>query len=130
LAYLAAQPAGRTCQRKEIAEENTIPPFFLGKILGQMVRSGLLHSTKGPNGGFLLAKPPQRITLYEIKAALNGIDDLEECVAGLGNCRRASRCCPLHEGWRPLQLQLQQYLQQTTVADLIKSETSGEGWSM
>jgi len=110
------------CRREEIAEGETIPPYFLGKVLGHLVRGGLLRSAKGPTGGFLLAKPPEKIKLYEIKAAVDGVADLEECVAGLGSCRQSHRCCPLHKGWQTLQLQILRYFQQTTLADLVPKE--------
>ncbi len=115
------------CRREEIAEGESIPPYFLGKVLGALVREGLLQSAKGPTGGFLLAKPAEKLTLYEIKAAVDGIADFEECVAGLDGCRRSERCCPLHKGWQPLQLQIRQYFQQTTLADLVQKEASKEG---
>ena len=112
------------CQREEIAEGEKIPPYFLGKVLSDLVREGLLQSAKGPSGGFLLTKPAEKLTLYEIKTAVDGIADLEKCVAGLGSCRRSARFCPLHKRWRPLQLQIREYFQQTTLADLIPTAAS------
>ncbi len=115
LTHLALHPQEKLC--KQIAASEGVPPYFLSKILHVLVRAGLLESTPGPNGGFTLARIPEEIALYEIKAVIDGDQDLYECAAGLEQCSDESPC-PLHESWKPLRLQIQQYLRATTLADL------------
>jgi len=49
-----------------------IPERFLLKVLKPLVNAGVLHSVKGPHGGYRLAKPPAKITLLEIVEAVDG----------------------------------------------------------
>jgi Rrf2 family protein len=54
--YIAVmQDENRKVQIDEIATKLSVPKHFLGKIMQQVVKAGLLKSTKGPYGGFSLA---------------------------------------------------------------------------
>ncbi|MCS7016224.1 MAG: Rrf2 family transcriptional regulator [Gemmatales bacterium] len=55
-----------------IAENYDIPERFLLKVLKPLVAAGLLHSVKGPRGGYQLARPATQITLLEIIEAVEG----------------------------------------------------------
>ncbi|MGH9666949.1 MAG: RrF2 family transcriptional regulator, partial [Bryobacteraceae bacterium] len=55
---LAGAPSGQYVMVKEIAAQSDVPAQFLAKILQQLVRRGLLRSSKGPTGGFLLRVAP------------------------------------------------------------------------
>jgi Rrf2 family protein len=55
-----------------IAAENDIPRKFLDAILADLRHAGLLHSRKGPAGGYALARPASEITLGDIVRALDG----------------------------------------------------------
>lgn len=59
-------------QAKEIAERKQIPPKFLEQILIQLRNAGLIHSLRGASGGYLLARPPEQITLREVVEAVEG----------------------------------------------------------
>lgn len=56
----------------QLAEAQQIPPKFLENILGQLRRSGLVRSQRGPEGGYWLAKPAERISLADIIRAIDG----------------------------------------------------------
>ena len=55
-----------------IAQARGIPERFLLKVLKPLVSARVLHSVKGPNGGYRLAKDPTEITLLEILEAVDG----------------------------------------------------------
>ncbi len=116
LTYLARHP-DRLCLTKEISQSEKIPHYFLSKILQDLARDGLLRSTKGPGGGFQLAKAAERFTLYEIKKAVDGVADLDECAVGLSRCNDKMPC-PLHETFKPLRQQIKEYLQSTTLSEM------------
>src|SRR5471030_1167870 len=69
-------------QSSEITKRQGIPRRYLEQVLQQLVRSGILAGTRGPRGGYRLARERRRITLGEIVRvvrALDGGDDpLEE----------------------------------------------------
>ncbi|MFC0039007.1 RrF2 family transcriptional regulator [Actinomadura rayongensis] len=56
----------------QLAEAQQIPPKFLENILGQLRRSGLVRSQRGPEGGYWLARPAGDIMLADIIRAIDG----------------------------------------------------------
>jgi len=59
-------------QIKDIASRCDIPHQFLEQIFNRLVKAGILKSTRGKNGGYQLAKPPEQITVLHIVNALEG----------------------------------------------------------
>lgn len=57
---------------REIAERQAIPVRYLEQIFGRLRRAGLVHSKRGPGGGFTLARAPAEISLCEIVEAIEG----------------------------------------------------------
>ncbi len=118
--HLAQVPDGRYVMVKQIAEREKIPGHFLAKILQQLARKGLLRSSKGPNGGFALRQPASQIALVHIVEALDGLADFEKCVSGLAECTDDAPC-PMHDAWKDLRSRIMEYLERTTIADLVKA---------
>lgn len=116
LSYLASQPEGTWHHVREVAEAVQIPLGFSGKILGDLARAGLLQSARGTTGGFALARPPCEITLGMIKTIVDGGADLEECAAGWDRC--LSDGCRVHRRWKPIQDEIRDFLNWTTLAEL------------
>ena len=105
---------------KEIAEAEGIPAPVLRKILQELVRRGLLDSRRGPGGGFRLARPAKRITLRDVVAAIDGLDQFQECAVGLERCSDDAPC-PLHDHWKRLKNQFQGYLERTTLDEMARA---------
>ncbi len=59
-------------QVNEIAKRQGIPIKFLTQILINLKQLGLVQSTRGKNGGYLLARPPEEICLHDLFANLTG----------------------------------------------------------
>jgi Rrf2 family transcriptional regulator, cysteine metabolism repressor len=59
-------------QGRDLAEELGVPADSLLKVLQQLVRSGLLISSRGRAGGFRLSRPPDAISLLDIVEAVDG----------------------------------------------------------
>lgn len=59
-------------QSEEIARRQGIPINYLNQLLIAMRRAGLIESVRGPQGGHLLARPPEAITLLDVLTALDG----------------------------------------------------------
>jgi Rrf2 family protein len=55
-----------------VAQARGIPEQFVLKVLHPLVATGILHSLKGPNGGYRLARPAKAITLLEVVEAVDG----------------------------------------------------------
>ena len=62
-------PAG--VQAGEVARKYKLPLAYAAKIMSQLARKGVLRSDRGPNGGFYLNRPIDKITLWDI---LEGVE--------------------------------------------------------
>jgi Rrf2 family nitric oxide-sensitive transcriptional repressor len=91
LMRLASEPA-RSFSTNEIASEFRISRNHLAKIVRDLAYAGFITTQRGVGGGFVLARPPQSITLGEVVRALEG-EALVECfrVDG-GACVLTPRC--------------------------------------
>ena len=72
LVYMAVKKPNHPVASHHIAQARGIPERFLLKVLKPLVSARVLHSVKGPNGGYRLAKGPTEITLLEILEAVDG----------------------------------------------------------
>jgi Rrf2 family protein len=72
LTHLAALEPGETTQAVEIAEANNIPKKFLDAILGDLRNAGIVHSRKGPGGGYMLARAPRDIKIGHVIRTIDG----------------------------------------------------------
>lgn len=62
---------------RQLAEMGGMPKRFLLQILRALVTKGILHSTRGVEGGYTLARPASEISLLEIVEAIDGPVSLE-----------------------------------------------------
>ncbi len=72
MVYLSSLPKGETAQSVDIAEANNIPKKFLDAILGDLRNAGVVHSKKGPGGGYMLARAPSEIKVGYVIRTLDG----------------------------------------------------------
>ncbi|WP_169944119.1 Rrf2 family transcriptional regulator [Microbispora sp. H11081] len=70
-AELAAAGEGPTTVG-ELAKEQEMPPKYLENILLQMRRAGLVRGQRGPEGGYVLARPASKISLADVIRAVDG----------------------------------------------------------
>jgi Rrf2 family protein len=70
--FMAVQKHDRPIASHHIAQARDIPERFLLKVLKPLVSARVLHSVKGPNGGYRLARSPNAITLLEVLEAVDG----------------------------------------------------------
>jgi Rrf2 family transcriptional regulator, iron-sulfur cluster assembly transcription factor len=117
MSFLARFPTDGAAQGREIAKAEGLRAPVLGKVLQELVRKGLLDSRRGPGGGFRLARNPQLITLRDVVAAIDGLDQFLECAVGLERCSDDAPC-PLHDSWKGLRMQIMTYLEATTLAEM------------
>lgn len=112
--HLALHPPGAFVSAADVSDAEEIPAPFLSAVLQRLVAAGLLRSARGPGGGYTLARVPAEISLYDIRAAIDGVADLEGCALGLGTCSDDATC-PLHETWKPVREHILRYLTETTL---------------
>ena len=104
---------------KNIAREEEISEKYLSLIVLPLKAKGLIHATRGSRGGYLLAKPPEQITLKEIAEILDGETCLVNCVKDKALCPRATLCAS-RELWAVLGTRISEVLNSFTLADMLR----------
>lgn len=117
IARTEADHPGRPVKKEYLAESEAVPPSFLQDILRVLANQGVLRSTRGPDGGWNLARPADQITVAEI------IRDLEGPLASVRGIRPHE--LPAHGGtepfvslWVAVRAALRSVLDHVTIADL------------
>lgn len=117
--YIALKPQGTMSSIKEMTKKLDIPYHFLGKILQDLSRKGLLTSMKGPTGGFALGMPAKDMTLFHIVEAIDGVEFTSECVMGFPECSGKNPCA-VHEQWAGLRDGIYKMLVNKHIAEMAK----------
>jgi Rrf2 family protein len=114
---------------KSIAEAENLPLAYLERIAALLKKSELIISTRGAHGGYLLAKPPEEITMDQVVLALEGAIAPMDCFVELGEGETAHRvacnhgtdghACATKLLWTRVQLGVIKSLQRTTLAELV-----------
>lgn len=117
MAYLARQSGGRWVAAGEVAGAERLAGPFLARTMFQLAKAGLVHSRKGPGGGFRLSRDAREIRLRDIVEVIDGLGALKECAVGLSECSDRMPC-PLHHMWKDLRQRMEKYLQGTSLADM------------
>ncbi|RMH74311.1 MAG: Rrf2 family transcriptional regulator [Gemmatimonadetes bacterium] len=134
LSYLVKHQDEAPCRGEIIAKEEGIPKHFLSKLLQQLVQAKILKSTKGPNGGFSLAKDPKEVSLFQV---MNVFEDLETffetCAIGDRRCSEKEPC-PLHQDYNDIRQNIREYLLTSNLETLVevedlKSPVAGKQWA-
>lgn len=84
LLTLAYRTTNDPVSGKELCEKLGLPPRYLESMMQQLVRCALLRGVRGPNGGYQLAKPVERISIADVCRALAPEEELTESHTELG----------------------------------------------
>ena len=115
---LARAGAGAPQSIKAIAERQRIPEAYLEQLVGPLRKSGLVKSVRGAQGGYLLARPPEEITVGQVVRSLEGDLNLVDCLAAEDACDRACSCAT-RIVWRKVNDGLNQIVDGITLKDII-----------
>jgi Rrf2 family protein len=120
-AELAAAPGDAPVKAERIAEAQGIPRKFLENILQTLRQAGIVESRRGPEGGHLLARPAQEITVADVIRAVDGP------IVGIGGrppetLTYEGPAAGLRETWVAARASLRSVLEHVTLADLAAGE--------
>ena len=117
------QDEQRKVQIDEIATKLSVPKHFLGKIMQQIVKAGLLKSTKGPYGGFSLAAETLNIPVIRLVEVTDGMEQFSMCVLNFKYCNRLNPC-PFHHEMEAIKTNYLNLFARNTFGDLLKDSKS------
>lgn len=122
---LSKQPEGVTVSAADLAKPLNCPAAYLSQLLSKLKPSGILKSRRGLNGGVYLARLPEHITLMEVIEAIDGSDFFKRCFLGIEGCGQIEPC-PFHEFWSKERIKIQQWLEETTFAEV--EQAMSDSW--
>jgi Rrf2 family protein len=118
LSFLAGQPAGQIISRADIEKSQDIPPFYLSKIMKDLVAGGLVQSHVGSKGGFTLAKMASSITIKDVYETVERPLVLMDCLEkGTEYCSYCA-VCTQKSIWEEAQKVLAEFLAKISINDI------------
>jgi Rrf2 family protein len=129
--HLAKRYGQGTTGAVEVAESRGLDLQYTQQILHRLRKGGLIESERGPRGGYKLTRPPEQITLKDILYAVEG--DTFQIICDYAPIHpepsSSSSCstkesCGLHEVWQDLRTAIDKLLEQRTLADLLRTDSS------
>jgi Rrf2 family protein len=102
-----------------LAEELQASKDHLSKVLKALTDAGVLHSKRGPSGGYTLARPARETSLLEIYEALEGPLRRDGCLFSKPVCNGGD--CILGNVVGTLRRELFEYLSSTTLDEAAAS---------
>jgi len=107
--HLACLDPGARVSIAEISRLRLLPVPFVRRMVGRLVKVGVLRSSRGSGGGVSLARPAADISLLDVVEATEGAIALNICVASRKACVLAE-ACPGHDAWSAATRVLVQHL--------------------
>lgn len=110
--YLAEIHAadGKRASAGDIADARGLPRPVVAKILASLSLHGITTGTTGPHGGYRLARPPRRISLYDIVAVFESMEIRPMCPFGPDWCGNGPPC-PMHDSFGKIAEKVNRFLQ-------------------
>jgi len=115
---LAQATDKRPMRADQIARATGSPANYLAKTLNALAKTGLVSSTRGPFGGFVLAVPAAELTLARIVDCFDEPRPQTRCLLGNASCD-PRHPCTAHNRWTAIKNARRAALADTTIADLL-----------
>jgi Rrf2 family transcriptional regulator, iron-sulfur cluster assembly transcription factor len=111
---------GMPVSLNEISERQDISQEYLEQLFGKLRRAGLVNSTRGPGGGYTLAKALADIALADVILAVDEPLRVTRCEGdAVDGCVRGEKCCA-HDLWASLGRQMMYFLESVTLEDVVE----------
>ncbi len=117
LAYMADKKDSKLLNATQLAKTLYIPYKFLTKIMTELVKSGLVVSIRGRDGGYKFEKETSEIMVSDILTIFNDSIKDEQCVLGIGFCNGLCKCA-LHDQWIKPRYLLQKMFEESSLEDI------------
>jgi Rrf2 family transcriptional regulator, iron-sulfur cluster assembly transcription factor len=122
---IAKSTTGEGLSIPQISEMEGLSAAYVAKITRSLREGGLIVSSRGHKGGYLLARPAEAISINEILKVLGGkLYDKSFCEGHAGEMKFCTNSvdCSVRSLWRLLQSVLDQLLEQITLSDMLNNE--------
>jgi Rrf2 family protein len=107
--------------QKEIAERQEIPLKYLDKIISELKSAELIVNTAGKKSGYILARNPQKISVYDVYHAFEGKLAIIQCLNENTMCCHTEQCAS-QEFWDRLNTEIEAAMIGKTIMELAKRQ--------
>jgi Rrf2 family protein len=133
LFHMAALPGGASIRIEEIAQGAGVPRKFLEHILLDLKKKGIVASSRGRSGGYVLVKRPAEMTISDILRAIDGPIAPLPCISRTAY-RRCTDCkdektCSVRRLFADTYTATLELWEGTTLADALSGKSVAEGRS-
>ena len=104
-----------------ISQRQQISLSYLEQLFGKLRRNELVESTRGPGGGYTLARKAESITIADIILSVDEPIDATQC-GGKENCMGEAGRCMTHELWSSLNERMVEFLDSVTLQNLVDDQ--------
>ncbi len=120
LIQLARRPQDHPVTIRQISEAEGLSTAYVGKLMFLLQKASLVHSTRGVQGGYLLARPAGELKLHEIFTALDpsSLDDVCDKFTGNEASCVHNGACAIKHVWHGLNEHINAYLKNVSLQDL------------
>lgn len=105
---------------KSVAQRQGLSENYLEQLFSSLKKSGLVKSIRGAQGGYLLSKPADKITVGDVLRSLEGTLSPVECIdLDMPSCCDKSDLCVTAPVWAKLRDKINEVVDSITIADLV-----------
>jgi FeS assembly SUF system regulator len=119
LTLMARGPDSVSISARELSQRSGLPLPMVSKILKLLARGGVLSSQRGPKGGYALTRRPDRISVADVVAALEGPVSITECIEHPGDCRQEATC-GVRGNWAVINTVVREALSRVSLVEMTK----------
>jgi len=116
---------GNKIALSDLSKNLDIPHHFLGKVMQDLVRHGILDSIKGPHGGFFANPKTAHTPLLEILEITDGSLVFNHCALNIKRCNAANPC-PLHHDFAACRDGMLKAMSEKTLGNLTNGVVEGD----
>jgi Rrf2 family iron-sulfur cluster assembly transcriptional regulator len=118
---LGLRQSGGPVTLAAISQRQQISLSYLEQLFGKLRRNELVESTRGPGGGYTLARNAAEITVADIIVSVDEPIDATQC-GGKENCMGESSRCMTHDLWASLNQRMVDFLNSVTLQKLVDEQ--------
>ena len=115
MSYLACHHGEGPVSVREIADDQGLPTKYLEQLCATLKAAGLIEAVRGAGGGYVLAREPEQIRVWDIYRVLEGELEAVSCLRDQHVCSN-EKTCPTREMWLQMTEAMKQVLEQSTLA--------------
>lgn len=109
-----------------IAERQSISISYLEQLIAKLKKAGIVSSTRGAKGGYVLSKPPEDISVGQVLRALEGNLDPVDCaeVKGEDSTCQASDICVTKYVWKRISDSINNAVDTLMLSELVEESNA------